>query len=434
MKKIFLVLALIATVQIANAQKPEALKKAVAAAEAAAENPKKAAKAATWLKLGEAYMKAYEAPIGNIWAGASQQDLNLILGGQKPVAQEDVTINGTPYLKLVFEDKNIYLGGEEGRVAFYEVTNPVVDNALEKALNAYKKAYELEPKKAKEISEVITKISQKYSDEAAANYNKGDYGLASDFFVKAADAAASQPLAVIDTNAVYNAALCAITVPDYEKANALYGRCYEMGYYSDNGDVFARLSDINMHLGDSLKAKNYLEEGFQKFPQSQAILIGLINYYIGSGDGTDKLFELIDQAKKNEPNNASLYYVEGNIYSQLGEVEKADQAYEKCAEINPEYEFGYIGKGIMYYNLAVDAQNKANDEYDDAKYNELAKQFEAYLKGCIEPFEKAFSITKDESLKPSIAEFLKNAYFRFRDESPENQAAYEKYDKIARGE
>ena len=433
MKKIFLVLALIATVQFANAQKPDALKKAVEKAEVEAQNPKKAAKAATWLKLGEAYLKAYDAPTGGMWVGCTQQELSITLRGQQPVSQEEVNINGTPYLKLVYEDKDVYIG-QDGRVALYQVTKPIVDNALEKALDAYKKAYSLEPKKGNEIAEVIKKISAKYNDEAVCVYNTGDFAGASNLFVKAADAAANEPLAYTDTNSVYNAALCAVSIPDYEKANALYSRCYDMGYYTENGDVFARLSDINMHLGDTLKAKSYLEEGFSKFPQSQGILIGLINYYISSGEGTERLFELIDQAKKNEPNNASLFYVEGNIHSQLGDIEKAEKAYDMCAVINADYEYGYIGKGIMYYNLAVDTQNKANDEYDDAKYNALVKQFEFYLKGCIEPFEKAFNVTKDDSLKPSIAEFLKNAYFRFRDESPENQAAYEKYEKVAKGE
>ena len=82
-----------------------------------------------------------------------------------------------------------------------------------------------------------------------------------------------------------------------------------------------------------------------KFPQSQGVLIGLINYYINSGENTDRLFELISAAKANEPNNASLYYVEGNVNLQLGRAEDAIAAYEKCSEINPEYEFGYIGIG-----------------------------------------------------------------------------------------
>ncbi len=433
MKKIFLVLALIATVQIANAQKPEALKKAVEAAEAAAQNPKKAAKAATWLKLGEAYIKAYDAPVGNIWVGASQQELAIALSGQKPVSQEQVKLGGLDYTKLVYSDKNVYLG-DNGSVAFYEVTNPIVDNALGKAVEAYKKAYELEPKKAQEISGFLQNITAKYCNDAAALYQMGDYKGACDLFELAADAAANEPLAAKDTNSIYNAALCAVTIPDYERAKKLYERCYNMGYYSENGDVFSRLSDISMHLGDTLKAKNYLEEGFTKFPQSQGILIGLINYYIGSNEGTDKLFELIDKAKANEPDNASLYYVEGNIHSKLGDIEKACAAYDKCAEINPAYEYGYIGKGVMFYDLAVSIQSKAQDELDDNKYMALVKQFEEALKNCIEPFNKAFEITKDESIKPTLAEYLKNAYFRFREESPEYQAGYDKFNKISRGE
>ena len=54
-------LAVLLTVQIADAQvkSPEAAKKALAGAEAAAENPKKAVKVATWMNLAKAYMDAY---------------------------------------------------------------------------------------------------------------------------------------------------------------------------------------------------------------------------------------------------------------------------------------------------------------------------------------------------------------------------------------
>ncbi len=429
MKKIFLVLALIATVQFANAQKPEALKKAVEKAEIEAQNPKKATKAATWLKLADAYVKAYDAPAGNIWIGASQQELNIALAGQRPVGQEQVG----NFVKLIYPDKDVYLN-EAGTVAFYEVTKPLVENALEKAIDAYKKAYELEPKKSEEIKTALQNITGKYCNDANSMYYKGDYKLACDFFEKAAEASENEPLAAKDTNSIYNAALCAVTIPDLARAKGLYEKCYNMGYYSENGDVFSRLSDINMQMGDTLKAKSYLEEGFTKFPKSQGILIGLINYYIGSGEGTDKLFELIEKAKANEPNNASLYYVEGNIHAKLGDTEKACIAYDKCAEINPEYEYGYIGKGVMFYDLAIEIQTKAQDELDDNKYMELVKKFEDALKSCIDPFVKAFETTKDESIKPTLAEYLKNAYFRFREESPEYQAGYEKFDKIARGE
>ena len=55
MKRILIALTVLLSVQAVNAQvkSPEAVKKGVQAAEAAAQNPKKAIKVATWLKLAE---------------------------------------------------------------------------------------------------------------------------------------------------------------------------------------------------------------------------------------------------------------------------------------------------------------------------------------------------------------------------------------------
>jgi tetratricopeptide (TPR) repeat protein len=196
--------------------------------------------------------------------------------------------------------------------------------------------------------------------------------------------------------------------------------------------VFAKLGDVYTNLGDAKKGAETLEQGFVKFPQSQSILIGLINYYMTSGENTDRLFSLIDEAKKNEPNNASLYYVEGNIYKELKNVEKAVESYYKCAEINPEYEFGYIGAGILYYELAIELQEKAGNELDDKKYNELVGQLEQALKDALDPFEKAYAVSKDDQLKVSVAEYLKNIYYRFYSNGPEYEAGYKKYDEVVK--
>ena len=100
-------------------------------------------------------------------------------------------------------------------------------------------------------------------------------------------------------------------------------------------------------------------------------------------------------------------------------------------EINPEYEFGLIGIGIMYYDRALELQEEAQNEFDDDKYNALVAQFESSLKSAIEPFEQAFAITKDQNIKVSIAEYLKNIYYRFStDPDPKYLEGYKKYDAI----
>ena len=87
----------------------------------------------------------------------------------------------------------------------------------------------------------------------------------------------------------------------------------------------------------------------------------------------------------------------------------------------------------MYYELAVKLSEEASNEYDDVKYNALVEQFEKALFDAIDPFEKAFATTKDDTLKVSIAEYLKNIYYRFITKGAEYEAGYKKYDEIVKG-
>lgn len=432
MKRILIALAVFLSVQMADAQvkSPDDAKKAVESAAEAAANPKKATKVATWLKLAGAYMDAYNAPAGAGWRGANQQELQFILGSDKPSSTQQVTLLGTPYSKDVFETRNYYYT-QNGILDIIEVTKPVYEDALAQALDAYKKAYELDVKgsKTKDIATGIQLIEGKYLEEGIAQYMFGNNELASRKFEAAAVASETAPYNQVDSMAVYNAGFTAELCGDYERAAKFFKKAIEISYTED-GEAYAKLANAYLNLKDTLASKNVLEEGFTKYPESQSILIGLINYYISSGENPDQLFTLLDKAKENEPNNASLYYVEGDIHNKLGHKEQAIEAYKKSSEINPEYEFGYIGIGILYYNEALDIQNKAASEMDDAKYMKLVEEFETALMNAAEPFEKAFEITKDKSIKVNIAEYLKNIYYRFRDQDPKYMEGYQKYSSI----
>ena len=423
------------SVQLADAQvkAPEAAKKAVDAAEAASKDAKKATKVATWLKLATAYMDAYNAPKGSAWLGASKQELQLVMGNDKPVSSENVVLAGDPVVKDVYAEKELYFN-QNGQLVLIRVTKPVYADALDKAFDAYKKAYEVDVKKSKvkDITNGLNLLTQNYLDDGMNCYMFEDYAAASKLFGKAAEVSAAQPLNKVDTVALYNAGFTAWMVKDYPRAEEFFNKCLDINYYYEGGEVFAKLSDIYNNTDRKDKAREVLELGFTKFPQSQSILIGLINYYLESKQSPDRLFELIAEAKKNEPDNASLYYVEGNIYNELGQKDKAVEAYYKCAEINPEYEYGFIGAGILYYNQAIEIQDKAAAELDNAKYEALVEEFEKALLNALEPFEKAFAISKDDSIRVNIAEYLKNIYYRFSTKGADYEAGYNKYNEIVK--
>lgn len=434
MKKIIFVLALLATVQVAGAQQVKSIndaKKAVESAKAAVDNPKKSGKTATWLKYGQALMDAYNAPAGNGWLGASRQDLQIVMGNEKPSSVENVVLGGSQWTKESYDTRDYYFT-PDGKLGLINVTKPIDENALDKALSAYVTASSLDAKgqKTKDISEAIQNIATKWTDEAYNAYTFEDFSRASVCFEKAFTAAGTAPLCQLDTNSIYNAAFTAWQAGENERSQKLFNDCVNMNYYGEGGEVFAKLADLAEKAGKAEQSKDYLETGFSKFPQSQSILVGLINYYVSSGENTGRLFELLDEAKKNEPNNASLYYVEGNIHDKLGQTDEAVASYRKCAEIDPNYDFGYIGEGILFYNLAVKIQEEAQNEMDDAKWQALMDKFEVTLKNCIDPFEKALAICKDDQVKASIAEYLKNACFRFRTSDPIYQEKYDKYSEM----
>ena len=435
MKRILIALALLLAVQAADAQvkSPEAAKKAVLAAEEATQNPKKNTKVATWLKLASSYMDAYEAPIGNILVNSPRVQLQMMMGNEKPVSVEEVIVDGAPFKKEVYANKNLYFDGTDV-LRIVEVTVPVFEDPLANALYAYTKAYELDVKKTKEkdIKAGIQSIQQKYFIDGMNQYSLGDYSKAGDLIGKAAVASETAPNSVVDTTSLYNAGYIYWASKDYETAKTYFERCLAENYFYENGEVYAKLGDIYFNLGDKPMGVEILEAGFVKFPQSQSILIGLINYYIESGENTDRLFELIGEAKKNEPENVSLYYVEGNIHKQLGNFEKALEAYKECAVVDPSYDFGYHGQGALYYDLAVQLSEKAQNEFDDAKYQALVEEYEQALLDAIEPFEKAFTVTQNDMVKLNAAEYLKNIYYRFSSVEDKYMQGYNKYNEYVK--
>ena len=435
MKRILIALAVLLAVQVADAQvkSPEAAKKAVLAAEEASQNPKKNTKVATWLKLATSYMDAYDAPVGNVLVNSPRVQLQMMMGNEKPVAVEEVVVDGMPFKKEIYANKNLYFDGTDV-LRIVEVTVPVFEDPLAGALAAYAKAYEVDVKKSKEKDIVagIQSIQQKYFNDGMNQYSLGDYKKAGELIVKAAAASETAPNSVVDTTALYNAGYIYWASKDFETAKNLFEKCLANNYYYENGEVYAKLGDVYFNLGDKAKGVETLETGFVKFPQSQSILIGLINYYLESGENTNRLFELIGQAKQNEPNNVSLYYVEGNIHKQLGDFDKALAAYKECATVDPNYDFGYHGQGALLYDKAVELSEKAQNELDDAKYQALVKEYEQALLDAIEPFEKAFEVSQNIQVKINAAEYLKNIYYRFSSVEDKYMEGYKKYNEYVK--
>ena len=430
MKKLLIIIAAVCAVTVLNAQNRDAVLSKITKAEDATRNEKKNTKASTWFALGQAYLEGYQAVKGDAWIGATKTELQLVLAGQKIESSETVTLSGVTYSVDHYADKDLYFSGD--KLEFINVTKPLKDeDILKMAFDAYLKGVSLDPKSAKnkDVIAALTKIHDGYTTDAWAAYLMNDMDKSSSLFEKALPVFDNEIVGKKDTTSTYYAAAISNAAGKTDRAKDLYKQCFAMGY-DQEGNGHAAVAEILKKEGDVEGAKAILNEGFQAYPSSQAILISLINLYIETKDDPSKILDLIHTAQANEPENASLLYAEANVYKQLGDKEKAIQLFNKSLEVNPEYIFGVYEVGNMYYNEAIEIQTAmdALDVNDVKGYNELRDKFDATLKQCIPPFEKAFEAAKDGEIKKAVAQQLKQVFFIFRNESEEYKAGYEKYE------
>ena len=434
MKKLFISMALVFFAAQVNAQSQNVVNavKVLDKAKAETVNPKKASNPASWVKLGTAYSECFDAPAQGIWGGMTQMEAKMLLKDQQIISSTQEEFNGVPYTVDKYDDKTLYYD-ETGKLAAWIITKPAVEGVdiLDEAFKAFSKANELDTKgvQKKVLTESFKGVHSRYMNDGMSYYTIGNNAEASKKFEAAARVAAHPVLGLTDSTMVYYAAVTATLAGDAPRAAKFFEECVSIDYVQD-GDVFASLADCYKKGGDTAKAMETLNAGFLKYPLSQSILVGLINIYMETNEEPSKLVELLKTAQSNEPNNPSLYYAEGNVYVKLQDYPKAIEAYQKSAQIDATYFWAPFSEGKTYYDWAVDIQNQANLEADDAKYNELLKQLDETLKSSLAPLEKAFSLTDDAELQAYVAELLKNVYFRFRDDAPEYQANYEKYNNF----
>ena len=148
-------------------------------------NEKKALKLGTWMDRGELMVKIFNAYQGNLTYGMDIANFPLLMGKAK--GERDEKIGNLEFHVLETSHVDYYF--QNGHYAFFKVTTPVVENPLQLAFDAYKKAIELDPQKKKEnqVTESLIQLRNSLANEGL-NYTKlSDYAQAVSSFQRALD-------------------------------------------------------------------------------------------------------------------------------------------------------------------------------------------------------------------------------------------------------
>lgn len=259
-------------------------------------------------------------------------------------------------------------------------------NALQLAYESYAKARELDTKGSyeREITSGFGQAQAVALDNAIENYNNGSYMPAGGFFDMST--MISESFSIVDTMAIFNAALC------YEKAGAVdlaierYQQSAAIGYQVPN--VYLFMATILRGADRKEEALQVLQDARVNFPREQSIIIEELNIYLEDKE-YDRALDNLTLAADLDPTNEVLWFSLGSVHDNLGNVEEAQAAYLRAIELKPDYFDANYNVGAMYFNQAVQEINIANDMWEPRMSKAKADEQASHEVRAKELFETA---------------------------------------------
>lgn len=430
----------------ANAQKvnQDAARSKMAKSDAEIADAKKNGKAATWINRGKIYFDAYAEPTKDLFPNAPEMTLQLTMG--KPVSVEEGVLGGSPVIVANYEWVKVYINN--GNVVAWEQTREIGDNLYRTAIEAYAKAYQLDPKQEAKIMTGLKSITDALLMAGEVQMTTGKYAEAAQSYADALLAQTITPnqqpnpeyLFIAGYLMTVDASQKNETDPEAAVASFALGEKYlktalDAGYKDEDGNIYYYL--FHCYYGQKSKgadvyfpkAKEALLEGIKLYPKNEKILDGLMQFYTaeeGVGDPAE-LVSMIDATLANDPDSYDLWFGRGRVYFKLQNYDECIASFKRCTELRPDdfqsnFYTGYffIEKG----NAMLDELNK-NVNMSNQAYNEAAAAINSVYAEAIPWLEKAHELNPSDA---GTVEYLKNICFRLRDEGM--QSKYEKYNEI----
>lgn len=245
------------------------------------------------------------------------------------------------------------------------------DAYIKKAIEAGEKAKTLEgaAEQAENINLLNPLLAQFELNKGVAAWENEDFKGAYEAFDKGSVYYPG------DTTLLYYGGLAAINMRDYKLSLGKYSELAKIENFSDHAQIVLDLSKIYFQEGDTVNAINTAEYGYGKYPENNDLATQYIELNMIAGN-EDKVINTINEQVKKDANNKILHYYLGIAYNESKDYDKAEAAYLKSLEIDPNFVEGYINLGGLILNKGVEIYNAANSDrnLEQAAYDaEIAK-------------------------------------------------------------
>jgi tetratricopeptide (TPR) repeat protein len=175
--------------------------------------------------------------------------------------------------------------------------------------------------------------------------------------------------------------------------------------------IYIHMSTIYLDEENTDKALEYLALGRDMFEEDQGLINAEINLYIKLGR-TSELIGKLGEAIALDEENDLLYFNRGTIYDQQGEMANAIKDYKAALAINPSSFGSNYNLGALYFNTAIERNNKANATSNNSIYKKLKKEADGLFAKALPYLEEAYALdSKDKNTLLS----LKQLYYMNED-------------------
>ena len=439
MKKLFLIAlgaALIATPALTKAQggyegvglyvtkiNVEKLRGNIAKSDAEIADAKKNTKSATWIKRGNMFIDVDGKAVNGLFQGAQEEELKLAV--PEATTGEEI-VDGTPYTVYNSGQAKIYVNG--GQIIFYTPAIVVDSAALNKAYEAFDKAYTMDPKTAAKVKTGMGKIHDKAKLDGEIFFSLNDMRVAAKNFRLAYKASAHPTLNAPDTVSLFNAGYADILLGDYATALEDMTTTLAMGYESDgNTRYFKAMAEYQ--TGKVEESLATMQKGMELFPANENLINFAMAYYTDQGKDPSELVPSVLSAIEKNPKNPKLYDGLARVYDKLGRHDEAIETIKKAIELSPSDWIPCYLEGIYIINKAnAMSKEAANNSMSlSASQNKAAKAaIDEVYKTAVAALERAHNIAPKRT---EVVAKLKELTYVLR-EDPEMGAKYEKYDAL----
>ncbi len=371
------------------------------------QDAKKNIKAKTWTSRAQLLIDIFNINNDLLRVGMDQTNAKIFY--KEPKEVQTLQEGGDQIEILVYDRVNLKF--RNGALESWTETKKIHENPLAEARKAVDEAIKLngDGKANADIVGVINNLKIAYETSAVAAYERKEFKNSYDDFMLLLNLN-KLPLMnnKIDTVDIYFAGRAALENSDYKEAVRLFDEAASYNYNDPFLYVFRK--QALFANGDTATGVKVINEGFNKFPNHQSIMIELINYYLTSNQ-SDEALRLLGVAKANDPQNVSYTFAEGSLYDKMGKFEDAEKAYKTCIEMDPNFYNGYYNLGVIYFNRAVKIYEDASRISDNTEFEKMQVQGDDALKSAIPYMQKASQI--DPTDRYSL-ETLKTIFYRLK--------------------